>query len=422
MPDQPLIPIPLDLPDVRVLSSELSKAQELIIDVESTLTTTICRRCKRLINEFHAYDQPLKLRHLPILGYVVYIRIRPKRFRCPYCDDHPTTTQRLPWYDPKALHTKAYERHLLIQLVNSTIEDVCQKEDTSYDAVLGVLDRWIATEIDWASMPAFSVLGIDEIALKKGHRDFVVIVTARLPDTRLIVLAVLPDRTKATLVDWLQQIPSATSHHIRTVCTDMWEAYVVAVQETLPKARIVIDRYHVATHYHDCADTLRKQELKRLQKELPKEVADQLKHTMWPFRKRKAELEKDERARLVPLWEQSPVLKQAYDLREALTTIFDTVQSKAAGVRAIKRWRKQVVASGLTCYTPFLTLLDTWLDRIANYFCQRLSSGFVEGLNNKIKVLKRRCFGLFNRQHLFQRITLDLEGYRRFSRWHGAHP
>ena len=137
MPDQPLIPIPLDLPDVRVLSSELSKAQELIIDVESTLTTTICRRCKRLINEFHAYDQPLKLRHLPILGYVVYIRIRPKRFRCPYCDDHPTTTQRLPWYDPKALHTKAYERHLLIQLVNSTIEDVCQKEDTSYDAVLG---------------------------------------------------------------------------------------------------------------------------------------------------------------------------------------------------------------------------------------------------------------------------------------------
>jgi transposase len=87
-----------------------------------------------------------------------------------------------------------------------------------------------------------------------------VIVTARLPDTRLRVLAMLPDRTKATLVDWLQQIPSAISRQIRTVCTDMWEAYVVAVQETLPKARIVIDRYHIATHDHDCADTLRKQD------------------------------------------------------------------------------------------------------------------------------------------------------------------
>jgi transposase len=66
--------------------------------------------------------------------------------------------------------------------------------------------------------------------------------------------------------------------------------------------------------------------------------------------------------------------------------------------------------------------LDEWLDLIGNYFHQRETSSFVEGLNNKLKVLKRRCFGLYNLRHLFQRITLDLEGYRRFSRWRGAHP
>jgi transposase len=417
MPDQPLIPIPLDLPDVRVLSTQWTQAHELIIDLESTLTTTTCRRCKRPISEFHGFDQPISLRHLPILGSVVYIRIRPKRFRCPYCDDHPTTTQRLSWYEPKALHTKAYERHLLIQLVNSTIEDVCQKEDTSYDAVLGVLDRWIASEIDWTTIPAFSVLGIDEIALKKGHRDFVVIVTARLPNARLLVLAVLPDRSKATLVDWLRQLPANVRQQIRTACTDMWEAYVAAVQEVLPKAAIVIDRYHVATHYHDCADTLRKQELQRLRKELPKDEVEQLKHTMWPFRKRKATLEPDEQDRLERLFERAPLVKHAYDLREALTTIFDTARSKAEGIRRIRRWRRQVEASGLTCFDPFLKLLDTWLDRIANYFRAWQSSGFVEGLNSKIKVLKRRCFGIFNRDRLFQRITLDLEGYQRFSPW-----
>ena len=80
-----------------------------------------------------------------------------------------------------------------------------------------------------------------------------------------------------------------------------------------------------------------------------------------------------------------------------------------------------VEASGLTCFDPFLKLLDTWLDPIANYFRQRQTSGFVEGLNNKLKVLKRRCFGIYNLRHLFQRITLDLEGYRRFSPWQGAH-
>ncbi len=422
MPEQPTIAIPLDLPDVRVLRTELTKQQELIIEVESTLTTAVCRRCGRTISDFHAYDQPLKLRHLPILGYVVYIRIRPKRFRCPYCDDHPTTTQRLSWYQPKALHTTAYEHHLLVQLVNSTIEDVCQKEDTSYKAVLGTLSRWVSTTIDWDTLPPFTTLGIDEIALKKGHRDYVAIVTARLESGRLIVLTVLPDRTKATLITWLQALPQHIARQIRTVCTDMWEAFVGAVEELLPKARIVIDRYHVATHYRDCADALRKQELKRLRKELPKEKAEQLKHTMWPFRKRKADLERDERDRLAQLFELSPTLKQAYDLREALTTIFDTARSKAEGIRQMKRWRRQVEASGLRCFDHFLSLLDTWLDLIANYFSERHTSAFVEGLNNKIKVLTRRCFGLFNVHHLFQRITLDLDGYRRFSRWHAAHP
>jgi transposase len=420
MPDQPIIPIPLDLPDVRVLSTQLTPQQELIIDVESTLPTTVCRRCKHTISQAHGSDQPLKLRHLPILGYVVYIRIRPKRFRCPYCDDHPTTTQRLSWYDPKALHTKAYERHLLIQLVNSTIEDVCQKEDTSYDAVLGVLERWIAIAVDWTTLPPFQVLGIDEIALKKGHRDFVAIVTARLPDERLVVLAVLPDRAKATLIDWLTQLPQAVRQQIRTVCTDMWEAYMAAVREVLPRAAIVIDRFHVAIHYRDGADALRKQELKRLRAELPKDAADQLKHTMWPFRKRPADLEPDEQERLTRLFDQAPQLKQAYELREQLTSIFDTARSKAEGLRRITRWRRQVETSGLTCFDPFLKLLGTWLDLIANYFRQRQSSGFVEGLNNKLKVLKRRCFGLYNLRHLFQRITLDLDGYRRFSPWQPA--
>ena len=114
MPKQPFISIPLDIPDVRVLQTDLTQADEFILTVESTLETAICRRCGRTITELHGEDRPRLLRHLPILGRVVYLRIRPKRFRCPYCDDHPTTTQHLDWYDPNALHTKAYERLLIV--------------------------------------------------------------------------------------------------------------------------------------------------------------------------------------------------------------------------------------------------------------------------------------------------------------------
>src|ERR671932_2102754 len=149
MTEQPTISIPLDLPDVRVLRTEVLSPQLLLIEVESTLTSTTCRRCGRTIHDFHGFDQPIQLRHLPILGSAVSIRIRPKRFRCPYCDDHPTTTQRLSWYSPKAVHTTAYEQQLLVQVVNSTIEDVCRKEDTTPDAVLGTITRWIAAATDW---------------------------------------------------------------------------------------------------------------------------------------------------------------------------------------------------------------------------------------------------------------------------------
>jgi transposase len=113
----------------------------------------------------------------------------------------------------------------------------------------------------------------------------------------------------------------------------------------------------------------------------------------------------------------SPALAQAYQLREELTAIFDSARSKKDGLRRLQFWKQRVEKSGLSCFTGFLSLLDTWQDLIANYFINHQTSGFVEGLNNKLKVLKRRCYGLRNVTRLFQRLTLDLEGYRRFSPW-----
>jgi len=417
MPKHPLISIPLDIPDVCVRQTELTKQGELILTVESTLSSTTCRRCGRTITDPHGVDEPRLLRHLPSFGRVVYLRIRPKRFRCPWCDDHPTTTQTLDWYDTKALHTKAYERHLILLLVNSTPTDVQAKEDVTYDALLGILDRWIASSVDWDALPPFATVGIDEIALLKGHRDFVAVISAQSDGGELMVLAVLPDRLKATVVAWLKTIPVTIRERITTVCTDIWEGYITAVQEVLADATIVLDRFHVARHYRDGVDALRKQEMKRLKHHLPKEAQGDLKRTLWPFRKRSADLEASEQERLEALLSSSPTLRQAYRLREQLTAIFDTARSKKEGLRRIGLWRQRVDKSGLRCFDGFLSLLDSWQDLIVNYFIKRQTSGFVEGLNNKIKVLKRRCYGLRNVVRLFQRLTLDLEGYRRFSPW-----
>jgi transposase len=258
-------------------------------------------------------------------------------------------------------------------------------------------------------------LGLDEIALKKGHRDFVVIVTGKATSDEVKVLAVLPDRKKQTVKQFLETMPRRIKRAIRTVCTDMYEGFILAVKEVLGKAQVVIDRYHVAKLYRAGADHLRTHELRRLKQELSKDDYAKLKGAMWPFRKRTADLEVEEQELLKRLFTHTPALQQAYEYREQLTSIFDAPLSKDAAIRQLTAWQQEVRASGLNCYDGFLQTLEKWMEEISNYFLARQNSGFVEGLNNKIKVLKRRCYGIFNLSHLFQRLFLDLEGYQRFA-------
>jgi len=410
------ITISLDIPDVRVLDSGQNDRGDCTIMVESTLEGTKCRKCGREITELHGMDEAITLRHLPVLGRRVYIRLRPKRYRCPWCEGGPTTTQQLSWYSPKSPHTKAYEKYLLLQLVHATIEDVSIKEEIGYKAIEAIVDRWISGEVRWAEVKRVQILGLDEIALKKGHRDFVVIVTARSATGEVRVLAGLPDRKKQTIRQFLEAMPKGVKRAIRTVCTDMYEGFINAVKEGLGHAHVVVDRYHVAKLYREGADRLRRQELRRLKKELPKEDYAKINGAMWPFRKNAADLEEEERDLLKRVFAYSPDLQQAYEYREQLTALFDEELAKDQATQKLKNWQKQVRASGLQCYESFLQTLDPWMEEITNYFLDRNNSGFVEGLNNKIKVLKRRCYGIFNLPHLFQRISLDLEGYQLFAR------
>jgi transposase len=409
------ITIPLDIPEVRVISVEQNERGECTITVESTIEGTRCRVCGQELKELHGVDEAITLRHLPILGRPVYLRLRPKRYRCPDCEGGPTTTQQLSWYTAKSPHTKAYEKYILLQLVHTTIEDVSMKEDLGAKAIEGIVERWISGEVKWAEVKRVKILGLDEIALKKGHRDFVVIVTGKATSGEVKVLAVLPDRKKQTVKQFLERMPRRVKRAIRTVCTDMYEGFIQAVKEVLGKAEVVIDRYHVAKLYRAGADRLRTQELRRLKQELPKADYAKVKGAMWPFRKKAADLAVDEQELLTQLFAYTPALRQAYELRERLTGIFDAPLSKDAALQQLADWQRQVRASGLSCYDRFLQTLEKWKEEIANYFLARHNSGFVEGLNNKIKVLKRRCYGIFNLSHLFQRLSLDIEGYQRFA-------
>ena len=136
---------------------------------------------------------------------------------------------------------------------------------------------------------------------------------------------------------------------------------------------------------------------------------------MWAFRKDKDKLKQKELTVLNLLFTHSPLLKLAYDFCNELTIIFEKDIPKIQAIKEIKNWKECVKKSGLSCFNRFIGTLDKWMNEITNYFEDRFNSGFVEGLNNKIKVIKRRCYGILNIGHLFQRIHLDLDGYSIFS-------
>lgn len=411
-----LFQIPLDIEDVKIEGVEFTTNNEIIITVTSTLEGTYCHCCGKEIKDFYGFGRGITLRHLSILGKPTSIYIRPKRYQCPYCSDHPTTTQKLAWYDPRSPHTRAYETHVLLNLVNSTVADVSIKEKIGYEAVMGIIDRHVSEEVDWNDFKELEIIGLDEIALKKGHKDYVTVVSTRSAEGDNRVLAVLKDREKATVKKFFSSIPKDLRKTIRVVCTDMYEGFVNAAKEVLgKKVRIVVDRFHVAKLYRQGLEEVRKKELKRLKEELPKEQYQEFKGAMWVLRKNPSSLESDEQEMLKKLVKHAPLLGVAYTYCYALTAIFEEPLTKSEARARLRAWKKLVQESGLTCFDSFLKTLDKWMDEITNYFVDRHNSGFVEGLNNRIKVIKRRCYGILNVGHFFQRLFIDLRGYEEFS-------
>src|SRR5436853_906141 len=316
---KPLIEILLKIEKVRVEEVEIDKKKNVIIKVVSTEEGTKCRKCGREITEENGEDKAIRLRHIPMLDHKVYIEIKPKRYICTNCTGKPTTTQRLDWYDARSGQTKAYEKYLLRQLINSTVEDVSIKEDIGYKAIEAIIDRNISSEVNWDDYEYLNILGIDEISLKKGHRDFVTIVSAKLSNADVIILAVLEGRKRETVEQFLETIPEELKRTVRRVCTDLYDGFINAVKKVLPRAKVVADRYHVAKAYRDCVDNLRKQELKRIKKQLSKQEQNEIKGATWALRKNKKDLKKEEQDLLNRLFHYSPKLKQAYRYREQLT-------------------------------------------------------------------------------------------------------
>lgn len=400
--------IPFDIDSLDIISQRIDSEGNIVFSVVSKNDRSTCHKCGKAATKPNGKAPLRRIQHLPILDQPVYLELKPQRYQCDDCDS--TTTEQYDWVSRNSKTTKGLDDYILRCVVNSTIQDVGEKEKISYRTVQTIINRRVSTEVDWSQYTDLTVLGIDEIALRKGHKDYVTIVSTKSLSGQLTVLAVIADRNKEDIKSFFESIPGHLQKTVKQVCSDMHDGYVYAAIEVFGPQAVIIDRYHVAKLYRKPLDNLRLSEMKRLKQALLSEEYAKLEGMMWILRKQHECLSEADKEKLAVLYKHSPRLKAAHRLALKLTQIFNTHSSRRSAMAKIERWIKCVEKNDLNCFNTFVNTLQKYKPYIGNYFKQRKNSGFVEGLNNKIKVIKRRCYGLLSTETIFQRLYLDLNG------------
>ncbi len=338
------------------------------------------------------------------------------RFICTNCDDGPTSSFHPDWLNNTGKYTKRYEHFLLRMLVNSTIKDVAIKFNTTEEILQGIIDRNIVTEIDWSNLTP-SRIGIDEIALRKGHDHYLTIVSNISKGQRIQILAVIDGRTKEDVMPFLKTIPRDILSNLDSICVDMGAGYFSSLKEVISDKGIfndtvTIDRFHVAKLIGKAVDDERKIIIRELKEKYSDDaVLEIIKNSMWPLRHHFDDLSMELQEKLDNLFALSPYLEQCYELREELYLIFENNYSKEEAKIQIENWCRRALEctnKGRYPFESFVKTYDKYEENILNYFETRASSGPVEGLNNKIKMAKRRGFGFRNVIQFAQRLFLDI--------------
>jgi transposase len=386
------------LADLQVLGYERDeRAGEIVWLCEVNHEMAVCPRCQKVSGQIHEYQVRVK-RDLAVFGLHSYLEYKHRRFWCDPCSK--PFTEQLQDMTEGGRYTQRYEAYIYRQYKENSIREIQRQEGLGYKAAEGIFYRQAAMALEPNPSPLVTRLGIDEISLKKRHQQFILVISDL---TRNCVIAVLKERHKETLEAWFDQLTNAQRQAITEVSMDMWSPYRQAVEAKLPQAHIVADRFHLMQNLNRTVTSARRE----LQRNAPPEHKEQLKGSRWLLVKNQEALSDQEQEKLDQLYALSPELKQLHLLKEAFRDIFQTPQSRDDAVWALADWIDLVGASGQHKLDTFIHTLENWAHPILNFFNHRTTQGFVEGMNNKLKLIMRRGYGYRNFDRFALRILAE---------------
>ena len=391
----------LGLREFVVESYEIDEAkQESRFHCRIHLEYAICPRCRSVSDDIHQYESRC-VRDMMCFGRVVYLLFDIRRFRRHKC--HKVFTESLDSIAPNQRQTRRFEHKVYQECMGQTFQDVAKKLGMNWHTVERLFYRKAHEQFQVNAMQFPQVLGVDEISNKKRHKQYLLVISDL---QRNCVIEVLPDRLKETLIQWLYRLPVWVRKNISVVSMDLWKPYREAVREALPHAEIVADRYHVTKNLNDVLDKARR----AIQRHLPKDVASRLKGLRWVLLKAQEDLDDEEKEKLQAVYELSPVLRRLHQLKERFRSIFEHITDRKQAERFLQAWICEVKQFGCAKLLKFVRTLEHWWEPVLNYFHQHITNGPVEGINNKVKLIKRRAYGYRNVTNFRNRIVAETSG------------
>lgn len=332
---------------------------------------------------------------VPIGAKPVQLQLKVPRVLCFNCGK--VRQVKLGFADPKKHYTRAFERYVLDLSRLMTIQDVAKHLQVGWDVVKDIQARALQRRFGKPNLHKLKKIAIDEIAISKGHRYLTIV----LDLVSGAVVFVGDGKGVDSLKPLWPRLRRARAK-IVAVATDMSKPYIRAVRDNLPRAVHVFDHFHVIKLFNEKLSAFRRALYRQLSSTADRKI---LKGTRWLLLKNPENLdpERNERQRLDEALQLNVPLATAYYLKEDLRQIW-TQANKRAARRMLRDWVKRARASGIDMLIQFAATLAEYQEGILAYYQYPISTGPLEGTNNKIKTLKRQAYGF--RDHEFFKLRI----------------
>jgi transposase len=332
---------------------------------------------------------------LPIGLRATIIEFPIQRVLCLACG--VTRQVKIGFAEPDRRYTKRFERYVLDLLKHMTMTDVARHLRTSWHTVNEIQKAHLRRHFSHPSLKGLKRIAVDEISVGHGHRYLTVVLDL---DSGAVVF-VGEGKGADALVPFWKRLKSSRAR-IEAVAMDMSQAYISAVRSSLPHATIVFDHFHVIKLMNEKLTDLRRALYREATDLLQKDV---LKGSRWLLLKNPENLRDDhnERARLEDALSLNKPLATAYYMKEDLRLLW-SLPNKAAADAHLQDWIARAEASGIRILKDFAKTLSTHKRGILAYYDHRISTGPLEGTNNKIKTLQRQAYGFRDQAFFMLRI------------------